>query len=128
MQALLLFAALLAPGDSWSYDIVEEDGSTVVKMTGVTVIFAGVPRSGGSSGGLQIAGPGTTSGQVGAGKRAFTDSYANGVNTMTYAGHTLLLKEGATKLVIGKKTFDLSGKMKTIVVKANGEAEEKGAK
>jgi hypothetical protein len=123
MSTALMVVAFFAPTADWSFTLEERDGSTILNADGVVVIFQGVQRSGRSSGTIRVTGTEESSGQVGAGKRAFTDSYANGVCTLTFAGLTLKLTDAGTKLVVGKQTFDLRGEKKTIVVKPGGDAE-----
>jgi len=107
----------------WWFTIKEEDGSTVLAMDGVTLVFDGVRRTGMSWGVLQVAGPGEGMGALGVGNRSLVQSYAGGICTLTYAGHTLQLIEAGSKLICGKQAFDLHGGKKTIKVKANGAAE-----
>jgi hypothetical protein len=122
MSSAFLMVAFFAQTD-WSFTLQERDGSTVFTSDGVVIIFQDVPRSGRSSGTIRVAGAKATEGQVGAGKRAFVDSYADDVCTLTFAGHMVKLTDAGSKLVVGKQTLDLRGEKKTVIVKPNGEAE-----
>ena len=99
-------------------------------MDRVTLIFEGVPAvqpqgqtGGGATGSLTIAGSGTTKITVTAFGKTFTNSYNDGVNTMAFEGHSLILKNAGTKLQIGAEEFDLTGEKKTVVIQTDGNAE-----
>ena len=98
-------------------------------MDGVTLIFEGIPlahppggRLGGASGSLVVAGYGTHRIKVTVAGKSFENSYADGVNTMTFEGYTLLLRESGCKLQVGTQEFDLAEGKKTIVIAKDGTA------
>jgi hypothetical protein len=125
MKAALLLAVLLQ-ASTWSYTLVDTDGNTIFDTTGVKIIFEGSrmsPNGGRGGGTLTISGDGRGGSQIGRGDGAFTTSYANGVCTLTFAGHTITLINGGKKLVYGDQSFDLSEGKRTILVKATGPAE-----
>ena len=130
----LVLAALASTGCSgrqvWKFELKSQDDKAAIDMDGVTLIFEDVAvalpegqTGGGASGSLVVAGSGTSKITVVAFGKSFTNSYSNGVNTMTFEGHSLKLLDGGTKLQIGTQEFDLTGEKKTVVIHKDGSAE-----
>jgi hypothetical protein len=113
--------------EAWSYEFASADGSAVLSMDGVAIVFEGEHRSGWASGGLQVSGPGTSGGTLGQGDRAFSQQYADGVNTMQFRRYRFELHDAGTRLRIQGADVDLSGGRKVVVVKANGRVEVRDA-
>ena len=125
MKAALLLAVLLQ-ANSWSYTLMDTDGNTIFDSNGVKIIFEGArmsPNGGRGGGTVSVSGSGRSGGRIGSGNGAFTTSYADGVCTLTFAGHTFTLTDGGKKLAYGNQSFDLSDGKKTIIVKPSGPAE-----
>ena len=130
----LVTLALLSLGgcsrvDSWQFSLAPGDGTARIDMDGVTLVFEGVPLAhppgghlGGATGSLVVAGSGTHRITVTVAGKRFENSYSNGVNTMTFEGYTLLLREAGGKLQVGAQEFDLAAGKKTIVVAKDGTA------
>ena len=122
-------------GKNCFYKLTEKNGNATLTFTEmnddeslgvdkVTIIFDGVTYTNISSGTATVSGKYmSTAGATGTGARTFTTSYADGVNTMTFSGHTFKLIEGGTKLEFGTQTIDLTGEKKTIIVKKDGAVE-----
>jgi hypothetical protein len=99
-----------------------------IDMNGVTLVFEGVPLAhppggtlGGASGSLVVAGRGIMHrNTVTVAGKSFENSYADGVNTMTFEGYTLILREAGGKVVVGTQELDLGGGKKTIVITKEG--------
>lgn len=134
--ALIAVVALTSLGcgrpQTWQFTLKAENGKAKIETDRVAIIFEGVPfdpapggTGGEATGSLAFAGPGKADVSVTAGGKTFKNSYAGGVNTMTFAGHTLTLREAGTKLEVGPKAFDLGAKKKTIVIREDGSAEDK---
>lgn len=131
---ILLTLALLTLGgcnrrDTWQFSIGPDNGEAKIDMDGVTLIFEGVPLDHppggilrGTGGSLVVAGAGTHRITATLGGKSFENYYADGVNTMTFEGHTLMLKEAGAILQVGTQEFDLAQGKKTIVIAADGTA------
>jgi hypothetical protein len=117
-------------GQNWRFAIKSQNDKAVIDMDRVTLIFEDVAvvlpegqTEGGASGSLTVAGSGTSTVTVTAFGKSFTNSYSNGVNTMTFEEHTLKLIDAGTTLQIGTQEFDLTGEKKTLVIRKDGGAE-----
>jgi hypothetical protein len=115
---------------TWHFTLKSQNDKAVIDMPSVTLIFEGVSvplpegqAGGGAGGSLGVAGPGTSKITVTAFGKSFTNSYNNGVNTMTFEGHSLKLLNAGTKLQIGTQEIDLIGEKKTVVIHKDGSAE-----
>ena len=129
LVAISLLTAGCERSETWQFTFRPHNGKASIDMDAVMVVFEGVPLDhptggvgGGASGSLRVAGSGTAEITVTVGGKALKNSYANGVNTITFAGHTLALVDRGRKLQIGTQVFDLSGEKKTIVVREDGSA------
>ena len=142
MSVVLLVTAVLLPlavdgcgrRQNWHFALQPDSGKAKIDMDNVTLIFEGVPFDhpaggirGPTTGTLAIAGPGTAMITVTVDGKSFKNSYADGVNTMSFEGHTLKLLDRGTKLRIGTQDFDLTGEKKTIVVGQDGTAQARAA-
>ena len=113
MLLLAVAAMALASGGcggrkNWQFALQPDSGKSKIDMNGVTLIFEGVPFDhptggirGPTTGLLAIAGSGTSQITVTVDGKSFKNSYADGVNTMNFEGHTLKLLDAGTKLQIG---------------------------
>lgn len=129
---LLLACLAFAPQacghhETWRFTLARGEGGATIDMDRVTVIFEGVPLpqpesgvTGGASGALVVAGSGTHAHTVRMGDKTFVTTYADGVNTMTFAGYTLVLRKGGTWIEINDMQFDLAHGKHTIVVAKDG--------
>ena len=131
---ILVTLAILSLGgcsrrQAWRFSLAPDNGIATIDMNGATLIFEGVPLAhppggtlGGASGSLVVAGTGTHRMTVTVAGKSFENSYANGVNTMTFEGYTLILREAGAKLQVGTQNFDLAEGKKTIVIAKDGTA------
>jgi hypothetical protein len=106
--------------DIWWYGMDSAKDGTMLRMSGATVIFRGVYGQGQGWGTMEVAGSGTSHGSAGFGDKVLTTAYANGIYTMTFAGHVLRLTDHGRSLEIDKSTFDLSRNRPRISVDTNG--------
>ncbi|MCZ6602723.1 MAG: hypothetical protein O6952_06940 [Planctomycetota bacterium] len=131
---ILVTLALLSLGacsrrQTWQFSLAPHNGKARIDMDGVTLIFEGVPlvhppggNLGGASGSLVVAGAGTHRITVTVAGRSFENSYADGVNTMTFESYTLMLRERGAKLQVGTQEFDLAQGKTTIIIAKDGTA------
>jgi hypothetical protein len=118
------------PTVQWQCGFYEDSGHAVLDSEGVTLIFEGVPITvpagkvgGGSTGSLQISGGSTTTITLAALDQTITNSYADGVNTISIADYSARIKDSGKTLEIGDKVFALDGKKVTIIIHPDGTAE-----
>lgn len=114
---------------TWQFSLAPSDGVARIDMDGVTLIFEGVALDhppggtrGGASGSLAVAGFGKHLITVRVAGLTFENSYASGVNNMTFEGYTLMLRDSGTKLQVGTQEFDLTSGKQTIVIAKDGTA------
>lgn len=88
----------------------------------MTIVFADEQRSGSSSGTFLISGSGSSSGQSGAGDRAFTEHYSGGVTTLEFRKYLLQLRDAGKTLTVQGEAIDISqGKVKVkVIIKEDG--------
>lgn len=108
------------PGTRWAYTFKEVNGSATLDMYGVTIVFEREQRSGSSRGTMQVSGIGSGRARSGAGNRAFSREYANGVNTMQFLKYEFKLLDGGKRLSIQGKEVDLSQGKKLVTVEKDG--------
>lgn len=134
---LVLLAVVVVPGCGkvqprtvWQFTIKPEAGNTVIDTDGVTLVFEGVdssPPNGHSMGGggsIVVDGFGWHEVTVAVAKHPFTNVFSGGKNTMTFAGHTLLLQEGGSELHFGGAVFDLEAGKPRLVISTDGTIRE----
>jgi len=137
LQRLLLGCLLLglfascSSHQTWKYRLGLENGAVQIDMDGVTLIFDGIPHDGRdsanyASGSIVVAGTGTLRSKVTTQDLRFEQSYAEGVNTMSFAGHEFVLSETGSKLRIGSQEFDLSTGKPMILIAEDGTASVRG--
>jgi len=110
-------------GIRWSYLLREVNGSATLDTYGVTIVFEREQMSGFSTGTMQVSGIGSGRSHSGAGDRAFSRQYSNGVNTMQFRKYEFQLLDGGKKLSIQGQEMDLSRGKKLITVKKDGSVE-----
>lgn len=111
----------------WNLMFHGVDGKARFEIDGVTVVFEGIPMTCDKSSGalIQVSGYGGRSGCSSGNGALFCHSYSKGENTITIWGRTeqsFGLKNIATKLVVGKQSFNLGKDEKTIIIGADGRA------
>ena len=120
---------------TWTCKLVPYRGKLMADLTGVTVLFEGIPHSNGFSlTELVVAGPDgpLVEGNFGNGQQGIIThqtSYSNGVTKFVvgYSGHedTLQFRNGGTELTVnGTRTFNLAGAKKTILIDSKGKASQ----
>ena len=55
---------------------------------------------------------------------SFVADFSNGLNTMTFAGRTLVLDEGGSKLLFEDEIFDLGAGKPRLIISLDGEIRE----
>ena len=98
----------------------EVNGSATLDTYGVKIVFEREQISGLSSGTMQVSGIGSGRSHSGAGDRAFSRQYSNGVNTMQFRKYEFQLLDGGKKLSIQGQEMDLSRGKKLVTVKKDG--------
>jgi hypothetical protein len=109
--------------DFWLYSMDENKDGTTLRMSGATIMFRNLQGWGGGWGTMEVSGSGTSSGSSSSGDRVFIHSYADGVCTVSIAGHLVRVTDHGRSLQIDKSTFDLSRNRPRIVVDTNGAAQ-----
>jgi len=123
---LAIFCGCTKPIE-WKFTLGVKNGNAVLDMTGVTFIFLGEIPDGGASGTATIWSPtisvnaiSSHSSSIGSGKGKFDCQYAKKAQTMTFRGHTIVIKDAGQKVEIDGQPFDLTGKKKTFLVPKTG--------
>lgn len=114
------------PSVSWKFTIKPTPKGTVIDMDGVTLLFEGVdalPEGasvGGGGGSLLVQGMGWHKVMVAVSGTTFVADFRQGENTMTFAGHTMVLAERGSKLHVGDEIFDLSQGKRRLIISSDG--------
>ena len=116
----------------WNCSFDEQSGHAVFTTEKFALEFESVRidrtagmKGGGSTGSLQVAGSGNSEITLTSLKQTLTNSYSNGVNTITLGKYTAFVKQNGRTVVIGDRSFELGDSKTTIVLHEDGTADKK---
>ena len=113
----------MAPSKCWRYRLMGQNGNARLDMSGLAIVFEGVPYRGLSSGGIRLSGQGTSSASLGgSGGPSLQTAYANGVATLSFSGHTFRLLDEGRCLVFGDQEFRIGDDRPTLLISKSGTA------